>query len=125
MLHPALARALASAHIDDLHRAAGRWQTIRLAHRAAHEPRVAATSTVSAHGDAVSPRRADDLTGPKRSAIFRGPPRVELVGGGGAPEMAAQIANEIRLNAPLHKAPLPVTALETVVVPTADDGLQG
>jgi hypothetical protein len=45
MLHPALARALASAHIDDLHCAAARWHTIRLAHRAAHEPRVAATST--------------------------------------------------------------------------------
>ena len=45
MLHPALARALASAHIDDLHRAAARWHTIHLAHRAAHEPRVAATST--------------------------------------------------------------------------------
>ena len=45
MLHPALARALASAHIDDLHRAAARWHTIRLAHRAAHEPRVAATPT--------------------------------------------------------------------------------
>ena len=45
MLHPALARTLASAHIDDLHRAAARWHTIRLAHRAAHEPRVAATST--------------------------------------------------------------------------------
>ena len=37
MLHPALARALASAHIDDLHRAAARWHTIRLARRAAHE----------------------------------------------------------------------------------------
>ena len=45
MLHPALARALASAHIDDLHRAAARWHTIRLADRAAHAPRVAATST--------------------------------------------------------------------------------
>jgi len=45
MVHPALARALANAHIDDLHRAAARWHTIRLAHRAAHEPRVAATST--------------------------------------------------------------------------------
>ena len=45
MLHPNLGRALASAHIDDLHRAAARWHTIRLAHRAAHEPRVAATST--------------------------------------------------------------------------------
>ena len=43
MPHPALARALASAHIDDLHRAAARRHTIRLAHRAAHEPRVAAT----------------------------------------------------------------------------------
>jgi hypothetical protein len=45
MLHPALAQALASAHVDDLHRAAARWQTIRLAHRAAHEPRLAATPT--------------------------------------------------------------------------------
>ena len=45
MLHPALARALASAHIDDLHRAAARWRTIRLARPVAHEPRVAATST--------------------------------------------------------------------------------
>ena len=45
MLHPALVRALAGAHIDDLHRAAARWHTIRLAHRAAHEPRMAATPT--------------------------------------------------------------------------------
>ena len=45
MLHPAFARALASAHIDDRRRAAARWHTIRLAHRAAHEPRVAATPT--------------------------------------------------------------------------------
>ena len=45
MLHPDLARALASAHIEDLHRAAARRHTIRLAHRAAHEPRVAATPT--------------------------------------------------------------------------------
>ena len=45
MLHPTLARALASAHIDDLHRAAARWRTIHLARRVAHEPRVAATPT--------------------------------------------------------------------------------
>ena len=45
MLHSALAGALACAHIDDLHRAAARWHTIRLAHRAAHEPRVAAAPT--------------------------------------------------------------------------------
>ena len=45
MLHPALARALATAHIEDLHRAASRRHTIRLARRAAREPRVAATPT--------------------------------------------------------------------------------
>jgi hypothetical protein len=45
MLHPALARALATAHIEDLHREAARWHTIRLARRAAHGPRVAATPT--------------------------------------------------------------------------------
>jgi len=45
MLHHALAQALSSAHIDDLHRAAARWHTIRLAHRAARETRVAATPT--------------------------------------------------------------------------------
>ena len=45
MLHSGLARALASAHIDDLHRAAARWHTIRVARPAAQEPRVAATPT--------------------------------------------------------------------------------
>ena len=34
MLHPALARALATAHIEDQLRAAARWHTIRLARRA-------------------------------------------------------------------------------------------
>jgi hypothetical protein len=42
MLHPGLARALATAHIEDLHRAAARRHTIRLARRVVHEPRVAA-----------------------------------------------------------------------------------
>ena len=45
MLHPAFTRALATAHIEDLHRAAARRHTIRLARHAAHEPRVAATPT--------------------------------------------------------------------------------
>ena len=45
MVHPALTRTLASAHIDDLHRAAARWHTIRLGDRAAPEPQVAATPT--------------------------------------------------------------------------------
>ena len=43
MLHPAVARALATAHNEDLQRAAARRQTIRLARRVAHEARVAAT----------------------------------------------------------------------------------
>jgi hypothetical protein len=42
MLHPALARALATARTEDLHRAAASWHTIRLARRVAHEPPVAA-----------------------------------------------------------------------------------
>src|ERR1700759_141241 len=47
MLHSALAQAVASAHTDDLHRAAARWHTIRLARRAVHEPREAATPTAT------------------------------------------------------------------------------
>lgn len=47
MLHSALARTVASAHIDDLHRTAGRWRTIHLAKRAAHQERVAATTTAT------------------------------------------------------------------------------
>jgi hypothetical protein len=43
MLHPALTRALATAHIEDLQRAAARTRTIRLARLVVHEPRVAAT----------------------------------------------------------------------------------
>jgi hypothetical protein len=45
MLHSTLAQALSSAHIDDMHRAAARWRTSRLAHCATHEPRAAATPT--------------------------------------------------------------------------------
>src|SRR5579859_1355627 len=44
MLHPALAQALATAHIEDLHRAAARRRAVRLARRVAHEQPVAATS---------------------------------------------------------------------------------
>ncbi len=43
MLHPALARALATTHTEDLHRAAARRRTIRLARRVAREARAAAT----------------------------------------------------------------------------------
>ena len=43
MLHPDLARALATAHIEDLHRAAARRRAVRLARRVAYEPKVTAT----------------------------------------------------------------------------------
>jgi hypothetical protein len=43
MVHPALTRALATAHIEDLHRAAERDQQIHLARHVAHKRRVAAT----------------------------------------------------------------------------------
>jgi hypothetical protein len=43
MLHPDLARSLAAARIEDLHRAAYRRHTIRLASGVAHEPHAAAT----------------------------------------------------------------------------------
>jgi hypothetical protein len=39
MLNPALARALAVAHIEDLHRAAARRHMIRLAHQRGDSPR--------------------------------------------------------------------------------------
>jgi hypothetical protein len=42
-MHPALTQALAAAHIEDLHRAAARRHTIRLARGVGREPRVAAT----------------------------------------------------------------------------------
>ena len=43
MLHPILARALVTAHIEDLHREAARRRALRFARRVAHEPHVAAT----------------------------------------------------------------------------------
>ena len=43
MVHPALTRALATAHVEDLHRAAERDRQIRLARHVVHKPRVAAT----------------------------------------------------------------------------------
>jgi hypothetical protein len=46
MLHPELSRALATAHIEDLHRAAAERHTIRLARSATHEPHIAAARRV-------------------------------------------------------------------------------
>ena len=65
MSHHALARALASAHIDDQHRAAARWHTIRLARRAraargGHSVRDTAIRVDSATWTA--PAQADGMT---------------------------------------------------------------
>jgi hypothetical protein len=45
MLHLALSRALATTRIEDLHRAATRSQTIRLARGVGNAPHVAEAST--------------------------------------------------------------------------------
>ena len=58
MLHPALTRALATAHIEDQRRAAARRHAIRLARRAAHEPHPAAC----AHEDAEVVARTASYT---------------------------------------------------------------
>jgi hypothetical protein len=60
MLHPALAQALATAHVEDQLRAAAHWQTIRRARRVARESRVAATSTSTA-GQRSTTRRSLSL----------------------------------------------------------------
>jgi hypothetical protein len=41
MLHPDIALALATAHIEDLHRAAARRRAIRFARRVTHQPHAA------------------------------------------------------------------------------------
>jgi hypothetical protein len=56
MLHPALARALVAAHIEDLQRAAARTRTIRLARRAVHEPCLTATSIAGQRSASTRPR---------------------------------------------------------------------
>ena len=55
MLHPALSRALAAAHIDDLHRAAAERRSLRLARRVADEPQVAATPTEMPQAGGIQP----------------------------------------------------------------------
>ena len=65
MLHPAVARALATDHIEDLHRAAARWHTVRLARRAptargGHSDRDSAIRVGSATWTA--PAQADGMT---------------------------------------------------------------
>ena len=65
MLHPALSRALATAHIEDLHRAAALRHTIRLARRVAHERHVAArpVAIVRSASTRLRGRRAPQVDG--------------------------------------------------------------
>ena len=65
MLHPALARALATAEVEDRHRAALARQTIRLARRVAHEPHVAArpVAIVRSASTRLRARRAPQADG--------------------------------------------------------------
>ena len=80
MLHPALARALATAHIEDLHRAAARRHTIRLARRAAaDEPHPAATPI------AILRSALTRLRGRRALQADRTIPGAPLGSGGGTP----------------------------------------
>jgi hypothetical protein len=71
MLHPALARALATAHIEDLQRAAARSHTIRLARRVVHGPRVASTpiAVLRSASTRLRGRRAPQADGVTRTEI--------------------------------------------------------
>ena len=71
MLHPALSQALATAHIEDLHRAAAHRHTIRLAHRVAREPRVAAPSNASSFSGRIWTGRRDRRARLDRLALQR------------------------------------------------------
>ena len=87
---------------------------------------------------AVAPRgpTRDRLAGPKRLARIRSSGQLtttnRLAQAAGhsasvvarAAQVAAHVSEEIGADVPLHKAPLPVAALEAVVIPTAHDGLQ-
>jgi hypothetical protein len=71
MLHPALTRALATAHIEDLHRAAVRRHAIRLARRVVDEPRVAAApiAALRSASTRLRARRALQADGMTRTEI--------------------------------------------------------
>jgi hypothetical protein len=61
MVHPALTRALATTHMEDLHRAAERDRQIRLARHVVPKPRVAAAPIA-----VMRPRRLDHVDAPPR-----------------------------------------------------------
>ena len=71
MLHPALSRALATAHLEDLHRAAAERHTIHLASSVAHEPHVAAASRVPIVGGRRWTGRRDGRSRRDRAPMHR------------------------------------------------------
>ncbi len=77
MLHPALARALATAQIEDLQRAAARRHAIRAARRVAHEPRVVAApiAVLRAASTRLRARRAPKPDGMTRTEVACPHPR--------------------------------------------------
>ena len=76
MLHPALSRALATVHIEDLQRAAARRHTIRLARRVVREPRVAATpiALLRSVSTRLRGRRVPQADGMTRTEISQAAP---------------------------------------------------
>ena len=62
MLHPALARALATAQIEDRLRAAARWRTIRLARRARATRDGGFTAIRVDSTTSTAPTQADGMT---------------------------------------------------------------
>ena len=75
MLHPALARALATAHIEDLQRTAARRRTVRAARHVVHEPHTTGPSNA-----------------PRRSALTRLRGRRAPQGDGMTPTEVSQAA---------------------------------
>ena len=73
MLHPALSRALAAAHIEDLYREATRRRTIRLARSITHESDTVAASRVAKLSGRRWARRRD-----RRSCRVRLPVHQEM-----------------------------------------------
>jgi hypothetical protein len=89
MLHPALSRALATAHIEDLHRAAARRHTIGFARHVAHAPHVARSiaivrsASTRLRGRHAAPGRRHDTNRAFSSSPMRKPIRRRrpLIGG--------------------------------------------
>ena len=65
MLHPALSRALATAHIEDLHRAATPRRTIRVRQGDLNPRAATPRRTIRLRRDGLNPRESQAGVGPK------------------------------------------------------------